>query len=128
MEKQIKISSDYNSLENILVFLKEESDYECSIDYDSWDVRTDANGQMEKCVLIKKSGMHGMKLHFLNDNTLQLSYIIPNKMMNAYFGKSQKARKDILEIIGGVVKNLLLSSAQKKAFEEMEKPFYKIAV
>jgi hypothetical protein len=128
MEKQIKIRKEFNSLESLLKFLEVESDHQCSIDYDSWDMRTDSNGQMAKCILIKKNGMHGMKLYLTQSNILKMTYIIPNKIMNAYFGKSKKARKDILEIVGGLVKNVLLSGAQKKAFEEMEKPFYKIAV
>lgn len=120
MEKIITVKSDYNSLEKIEDFMKKESSYDCSIDYDSWDVRTDANGQMEKCVLIKKSGMHGMKVHFSKENEVMMSYLIPNKMMNAYFGKSQKAHKNVLEIVTGMIKNTLLSGSQKKAFEEME--------
>ena len=120
MEKIITVKSDYNSLEKFEDFMKKESSYDCSIDYDSWDVRTDANGQMEKCVLIKKSGMHGMKVHFSKENEVMMSYLIPNKMMNAYFGKSQKAHKNVLEIVTGMIKNTLLSGSQKKAFEEME--------
>lgn len=120
MEKILTVKSDYNSLEKIEDFMKKESSYDCSIDYDSWDVRTDANGQMEKCVLIKKSGMHGMKVHFSKENEVMMSYLIPNKMMNAYFGKSQKAHKNVLEIVTGIIKNTLLSGSQKKAFEEME--------
>ena len=128
MEKQIKIKSEYNSLEKILAFLQKESPYESSIDYDAWDVRTDANGQMEKCVLIKKGSMHGMKLYFSQKNTLQISYLIPNKLMNAYFGKNQKARQNILEILTGVIKNLVLSGSQKDAFEDIGQVFNKIAL
>jgi hypothetical protein len=90
-------------------------------------MRTDANGQMEKCVLIKKSSMHGMKVYFSQDNELMMTYVIPNKVMNAYFGKSVKARKSILEVIGGGIKNVMLSGSQKKAFQEMESIFQKIA-
>jgi len=127
MEKQITINNEYNSLDAILAYLKKDSSYECAEVYDSWDVRTDPNGQMEKCILIKKSAMHGMKLYFLNTNVLKLTYIIPNKLMNAYFGKSEKRHRGILEIIGGIIKNALLSGSQKKAFNEMEQPILKIA-
>lgn len=126
MEKQITVKSEYNSLDSILNFIKKESPYEASIEYDSWDVRTDANGQMEKCIMIKKSSMHGMKAYFTKENALQLDYIIPNKLMNAYFGKSQKRYKNILEIVTGKVKDVLLSGSQKKAFEEIEQVFNKI--
>ena len=127
MEKQTTIKSEYNSLEKILEFVKKESPYKCSEVYDSWDVRTDSNGQMEKCVMIKKSSMHGMKMYFTKDNVLEMTYIIPNKMMNAYFGKSVKARRSILEIIGGGIKNVLLIGSQKKAFKEMSEVLDKVA-
>lgn len=126
MEKQITIKSEYNSLESILNFLKKESPYEASIEYDSWDVRTDANGQMEKCIMIKKSSMHGMKVYLPKEGALQLDYIIPNKLMNAYFGKSQKRYRNILEIITGKIKDIALAGSQKKAFNEMEQVFNKI--
>ena len=112
MEKRIKVKSDYNSLEAINKLVKDESNFESKIDYDSWDIRTDSNGQMEKCVLIKKSNMHGMKVHIEND-TLVMSYLIPNKVMNAYFGRSVKIRRNILEIVAGGIKNALLSGSQK---------------
>ncbi len=128
MEEIIKIKSEYKSLEEINNFLKKETSYETSVDYDVWDVRTDANGQMEKCVVIKKSSMHGMKGYFSKENELIMTYIIPNKLMNAYFGKSQKKYKNILEIIAGAIKNALLSGSQKKAFEEMLQAFNKITV
>ncbi len=89
------------------------------MDYDIWDLRTDANGQMEKCVVIKKSNMHGAKAYITPQNELSISYIIPNKVMNAYFGKSQKARKGILDIVAGGIKNIALAGSQKKAFEEI---------
>ncbi|MFT5617007.1 MAG: hypothetical protein ACI85I_000223 [Arenicella sp.] len=127
MEKQITVKNEYNNLDSVLNFLKTESTFECSKDYDSWDVRTDANGQMEQCIVIKKSGMHGMKVYFSGENSLQMSYIIPNKLMNAYFGKNQKAYKSILEIVAGKIKDVVLADSQKKAFEEMEQAFSKIA-
>ncbi len=128
MEKKITIKDQYNSLDKLNDFLKKESSYNCSILYDSWDVRTDSNGKMEKCVLIRKSSMHGMKAYFTQKNELKMSYVIPNKLMNAYFGKSPKARKSILEHIAGTVKGALLAGSQKKAFEEMELEIKKIAV
>ena len=48
--------------------------------------------------------------------------------MNAYFGKSVKARKSILEVVGGIIKNAFLSGSQKKAFGEMEQVLLRIAV
>jgi hypothetical protein len=127
MEKQITVNSKYNSLESLLSFLKKESTHECSTEYDSWEVRTDAKGQMEKCIVLKKSEMHGMKIYFSKENELKMTYIIPNKLMHAYFGKSQKRYRNILEIITGAIKNTLLASSQQKAFEEMTQVIDRIA-
>ena len=127
MESTIKIQNQYNTLEKVQQFVKDESPYSSSIEYDSWDVRTDANGQMEKCALIKKSGMHGMKIHFTKENEILICHLIPSKVMNAYFGRSQKTRRNILEIIAGSIKDSLLLGSQKKAFKEMEEVLLKIA-
>jgi hypothetical protein len=127
MEKIITIRNEYNSLDTLNKFLKQTSSYECSKEYDSWDIRTNADGQMEQCLILKKSAMHGMKVHFENDNTLKMTYIIPNKMMHAYFGKSQKRYRNILEIVAGKIKDTLLAPAQNKAFEELESVVRKAA-
>ncbi|MEM5564709.1 hypothetical protein WNY78_06320 [Psychroserpens sp. AS72] len=127
MEKLITIKSEYNSLDLLNTYLKRAASFECSKEYDSWDVRTNADGQMEQCVVIKKNALHGMKVHFENKNTLKMTYIIPNKMMNAYLGKSQKRYQNILEIVTNKIKDALLKPAQNKAFEEMERVFYKIS-
>jgi len=100
--------------------LKTTSSFECSKNYDKWDTRTDSNGQMAKCILLKKNSMHAIKIFFASNNTIKMDYIIPNSVMNAYFGKSEKARLNIIEVIAEKVKNSLLASAQKKAFEELE--------
>lgn len=128
MEKIITIKNEYNSLDSLNKYLKQTSSFESSKEYDSWDVRTNAHGQMEHCLVIKKSTMHGMKVHFENDNTLKMTYIIPNKLMHAYFGKSEKAYRNILEIVTGKIKDVLLAPAQNKAFKEMEQVFRKISV
>lgn len=120
MEKTIKVKNEYNSLDTLQRFLKTISSYECLKEYDKWDVRTDTNGQMEQCLVLKKSGMHAIKLYFVNESTVKLNYIIPNSLLNAYFGKSVKARRDIIEIITGKIKEALLAPAQKKAFQELE--------
>ncbi|WP_299136378.1 hypothetical protein [uncultured Tenacibaculum sp.] len=125
MEKIVTIKTEYNSLETLHNFLKNASSFECSKEYDKWEVRTDANGQMEQCLVLKKSGMHAVKLYFPRENTVKISYIIPNSFMNAYFGKSVKARRDILEIVTGKIKEVLLAPAQKKAFKELEKVVHK---
>lgn len=123
MEKQMTLKTEYNNLDKLLTFLKKETNLESSILYDSWDVRTDSNGQMEKCIVVKKSNMHGIKVYFTNENTLQINYIIPNKVLNAYFGNKTEKRKNIIELLTGMISQALLSSAQKKEFEEIQQVF-----
>jgi len=127
MENLIKIKNEYNSLDKLHNFLKKESSYEHSKTYDIWEVRQDTNNQMEQCLLIKKSGMHAVKLFFVNEDTVKVNHIIPNKLMNAYFGKSVKARRSIIDIIAGTIKQAVLSGSQKKAFEELETEIKKAA-
>ncbi len=120
MESLIIINNINNSLDTLQSLLHKESSYGCSKEYDIWEMRTDENGQLEKCLVLKKSNMHAVKLFFTNENTLKISYIIPNKMMHAYFGKSVKARRNIIEILTGAVKQEILAGPQKKAFDELE--------
>lgn len=120
MENLIEIKKEYNSLDKLYEYLKKDSSYEYSKSYDTWEVRTDANGQMAQCIIIKKSAMHAVKVIFANENTVKVNYIIPNKLMHAYFGKSVKARRNIIEIATGIIKQALLEGSQKKAFQELE--------
>ena len=127
MENLITISNQYNTLDTLHGYLKNSSSFECAKEYDSWELRTDQNGQMEQCLVLKKNNMHAIKMYFVNDNTLKVSYIIPNKLMHAYFGKSAKARRDIFEIVTGAIKQALLAPSQKKAFQELETELLKAA-
>ena len=120
MEKTITTTNQYDSLDKLYDTLKSNSFYECTKTYDIWELRTDANGQMQQCVLLKKSAMHAIKLYLTDKNEVKINYIIPNKTMNALFGKSVKARRDIFEIVTGKIKEAILAPAQKKAFEELE--------
>lgn len=128
MEKIITIKNEYNSLDILHDFLKNEATFETSKDYDIWEQRTDTNGQMEQCIILKKSNMHAVKLFFTEGNSVKINHIIPNKMMHAYFGKSVKARRGIIELLTGKVKEVLLAPAQKKAFEELEEVVKKAAI
>ncbi|MFK8039216.1 MAG: hypothetical protein AB8B74_13060 [Crocinitomicaceae bacterium] len=121
MEKIITVNNQNDSLDKILKSLTKESSFECTQEYDIWDMRTDTNNQMEQCIVIKKSAMHGVKAYLNDEKLLKMNYIIPNKVMNAYFGKSQKRHKNIIEVITGKISQALLSGSQKKAFSEIEK-------
>ncbi len=128
MEKLIAVKRDYASLERLEVFLRKETYFVVSQEYDSWEIRTDENGQMKKCIVLKKSNMHGLRMYFEKENTLKINYLIPNKLMNAFFGKNQQKYQSIMEIITGKIKEMFLSSSQKSAFNEMVEVFNKIAI
>jgi len=128
MENILRIKKEYNTLDKLHYFLKNESSFECSKEYDIWEMRTDVNGQMEQCVVIKKSAMHAVKLFLLNENQAKINHIIPNKMMNAYFGKSVKARRNIIQLVTGKITEAVLANPQKKAFEELEQIVKRIAI
>lgn len=127
MEKYLKIKEEYNSLKKVEEFIKKESPYECSLKYDAWDVRKDANGNVEKCLVVRKSSIHGVKMYFSEDNTLKMTHIIPNKIMEAFLGESKKRYQGMLEVVTEKVKSLLLSGSKKKTIDEVAEVFYKIA-
>ena len=127
METTITIKNEYNSLDTLHNFLKSNTDFEVSKEYYVWEHRTDVNGQMEQCLVLKKSNMHAVKVYFTDNNTVKINHIIPNKMMQAYFGKSEKARRNILEIVTGMITQAVLATPQKNAFEEMEQVFHVVS-
>lgn len=127
MENLIEVKSAYNSLDKLYNYLKRETTYDCTKDYDIWEQRTNTSGQLEQCIVIKKSSMHAVKIFFAGENLAKVNHIIPNKMMNAYFGKSEKARQSILEVIVGKIMGALLASSQQKAFAELESVVKKAA-
>jgi len=120
MNNTITINNQYNSLDSLNDFLQTASTYKCYKEYDIWEQRLDIKGQMEQCLVLKKSNMHAVKLYFTKENTVKLNHIIPNKLMNAYFGKSQKRYQNILEIVTGKIKEVVLAGSQQKAFKELE--------
>lgn len=120
MENLIEVRNEFNSLNALQTYLNMSSEFGCSKEYDIWDHRVDSKGQMEQCLVLKKSGMHAVKMYFVKDNTLKVNYVIPNKVMHAYFGKSQKRYRNIIEIAAGAIKNAVLKGPQQKAFNELE--------
>lgn len=127
MENLIEIKNDYNSLDKLLDRLEKNTTYQCSKTYDIWEHRTDKNGQLAQCIVIKKSNMNAAKVFFVNENTVKVNHIIPNKIMHAYFGKNKKAYRSIIEIVAGTIKDAVLATPQKKAFEEIEKKLIRLA-
>ncbi len=123
MKKIITIKEEYNSLEKLQSYLKTASNYSSNIQHDKWEMKKDAAGNMLKCLMVKKSAMHGVKVYFLDNKTIELSYAIPNALLHAWFGKSQQAYRRIDEIVLGKIKDAVLAGSQKKVFNEMEQVF-----
>lgn len=127
MNALIKINSKYSSLDKLQNFLSNTSNYKCQKEYDIWDVRTDAKGQMAQCLTLKKNNMNAIKAFFVDDSAVKIDHIIPNKLMHAYFGKSVKARRNIIEILAGTIKQAVLKGTQENAFKELEQLVLKAA-
>ena len=126
MENLITINNNYTSLDQLHNVLKENTNYTCTKEYDIWEQRVDTNGQMAQCLVVKKNNMHAVKLFFINQNTMKATHIIPNKIMQAYFGKNEKRYQSIFEIVFGKIKTAILEPIQKKAFNEIETEVLKI--
>lgn len=120
MENLITITNQYNSLDELQNALKNNANFSCTKEYDIWEQRVDNNGNLAQCLVLKKSNMHAVKLFFINNNTLKANHIIPNKIMQAYFGKSEKRYQNVLEIITDKIKTAVLEPSQNKAFNEIE--------
>lgn len=120
MENLITIKNQYNSLDQLHNALKTNTNFSCTKEYDIWEHRLDNNGQMAQCLVVKKNSMHAVKLFFINENTLKANHIIPSKIMQAYFGKSQKTYQNVIEMITNKIKTVILEPVQEKAFYEIE--------
>jgi len=127
MKKQIKVKQEIDSIDKLFNQVKKISPFDVSLEYDVWDLRTDKNGQMEKCILLKKNSMHGLKMYVDESQNVYASYIIPNKILNAYLGKSQKKYRNVLEILTSKLLSSVLAGPQNKAFNEMFQPLYKLS-
>ncbi len=120
MKAIMNINTSYNSLDAICKRLQQNTDYACTKEYDIWEQRTDVNGQMEQCVVLKKSGMHGVKVYLTGENNAKVSYIVPSKVMNAYFGHGGERHKNIIEIIVSKIVGGIMAGPQKNAFNELQ--------
>ncbi|MEM7486523.1 MAG: hypothetical protein AAF348_15050 [Bacteroidota bacterium] len=108
MEKQIKINEAYDSLDKVLDFLKTESEYNCTKTWNNWEVPP--GNKMEKCILIKKSGVYAVILRFLDKNTLKMMPVVTNHIVNGYHSKSRG--------IAPMIVRTLLASKQEKLMNQ----------
>ena len=126
MENLITINNQYDSLDQLHNVLKLSTNLKCTKEYDIWEQRIDNNGNLAQCLILRKNSMHAVKLFFINENTLKVNHIIPNKIMQAYFGKSEKAYQNVIEIITNKIKSAVIEPAQEKAFYEIEAEIIRI--
>lgn len=62
MEKIISINHQYNTLETLQEFFIKSSSFVCAKEYDVWDHRVNAKGQMEQCLILKKNSLNAIKI------------------------------------------------------------------
>ncbi|MBS9461718.1 hypothetical protein KIM67_04805 [Flagellimonas sp. 389] len=117
MEKQVKINESYDSLDKVLDFLKTESEYQCTKTWNNWEVPS--GNKMEKCILVKKSGIYAIILRFLNTSTLKMMPVVTNHIVNGYYSKSRG--------IAPMLVRSLLSSKQETLMNENIEILKKIA-
>lgn len=126
MEKILKLKSEFDSLEPLLVAVqKKNPSYTSVIEYDVWEMCSGTDRNIEQCVLVKKSSMHGVKAYFTAPNTIKISQVIPSKTKNALLGQ-RKGRRNALELIVGTIKSSIVKSAQRKAFQELQTVFQEV--
>jgi hypothetical protein len=108
MEQQLRINSNYDSLDKVMAFLKPKTSYNCSQEYNTWEVAT--GSEIPKCILVKKSAMIGLKIDFSNQNTLKIMPVVPSKFLVSFTeGKG----------IAPPIVRALLSGGQKKLVNEV---------
>lgn len=127
----LTLNKVFSNLDNLMPTLNKNSKFSCTKEYDIWNYvrnqkgqfgnRLDENGQIAKCLVLKKNNMNAVSIYFTNSSTICVSHIIPHKTLNAYFGKNTEQRQNIIEILTSRVKEVLLKSSQQRSFSEMEK-------
>ncbi len=103
--------SQYNSLEEIMKFLKPKTDLELSIVQDGWI--TDGSLSItpgKKCILIKQSATAGAKINLLESSIVDVYPVPPSNFINSI------TQRGILAIIV----NMIISGSQNKIAEEVE--------
>ncbi|CAZ97511.1 hypothetical protein Q4603_18830 [Zobellia galactanivorans] len=104
--------SQYNSLEEIMEFLKTKTDLTLSIVQDQWV--TDGSLSItpgKKCILVKKSATAGAKINLLESSIVDVHPVPPSTFVN------NMTQRGILAI----VVHMIISGSQNKVAEEVEK-------
>ncbi|MCG8571149.1 MAG: hypothetical protein MJB14_13530 [Spirochaetes bacterium] len=79
MEQFIKLNESYDSLEKIQNLVKQKTSHECSIEYNIWEVAT--GPQVEKCVLVKKNNLIGLKMDLQEQGMVKMMPVVPSKYL-----------------------------------------------
>lgn len=82
MKKTITTTDQNNTLEKLANIIKQKTDFTTDIVYNIWDVQTGST--MRKCVLVKKNAVHGVKLDFISENTLNIEGIVPSNFFRSF--------------------------------------------
>lgn len=96
------LSSEYDSLEKIVEYLKTKTTYNVSIEPDEWI--TDGSLILtpgKKCIVIKKNGTTGAKVNILEKSTIEIHPVAPSSFINKMVQKGILAIIIYQIIIGG---------------------------
>jgi len=112
-----KLSSQYNSLEEIMAYLKTKTDLELSIVQDQWI--TDGALSItpgKKCILVKQSVTAGAKVNLLESSIVDIHPVPPSNFIN------NLTQRGLLAMIV----HTIISGSQNKVAEEIENSLLEI--
>lgn len=123
------LNDSFTDLEALKIALINNSNYDSSLEYDIWNVvmglnglpghRLDEQGHIAKCIVLKKNNLNAIAVYLKKNNEVHVKHIIPNAFLQGILGKSNEQRQNILEIITGKLKAMILADKQEKAFIEL---------
>lgn len=114
MKTTFKVKSEFNNLNKIIDHVNTVSNFECSKVHNAWKI----NMSSEKCGLIKKSAVIGIKFEFISNNEISLEPVVPN----TYLASFTMGRGFLAPIV-----RILLSGKQKSFLDESIKYFSSIS-
>jgi len=123
------LNASFTDLDALKTAIKNNTNYDSSLEYDTWNVvmglngqpghRLDEQGHIAKCIVLKKNNLNAIAVYLKKDNEVHVKHIIPNAFLQGILGESNEQRQNILEIITGKLKAMILADKQEKAFIEL---------
>ena len=108
---KVKLQDKYNTLEDVMAYLKTKTNLELSIVQDEW--LTDGAVMLtpgKKCILIKKSAFAGAKVNLLKSNVVDIHPVPPSNFVNNLTQRGFVA----------LIVDAIISGSQNKVAKEVE--------